>query len=664
VTHDFEPVSDLSGPGEAPSNIDRLGRLFPDAVVDGTVDLDVLRDLLGEDAAPTTTEAFGLRWPGMAEARRLSTLPATNTLLPRPEESVDWDTTRNIVIEGDNLEVLRLLRRGYTGKVDVIYIDPPYNTGNDFIYDDDRSTPREEHEAAAGYRDEDGALQAGNGSDLGQDRKARASRHTAWLSMMYPRLLIAQHLLKETGVIIVAIDDTEHGRLKLLLDRVFGPENFIASVTWLGGRKNDSHFLSTSTDYMLIYVKSISSLENVRWREPKPGVHSILAAGRKAWTESKEDAAAATTLLRAWWKKLAPNDERRASEHYNEIDGHSGRPGAVYFADNIRSPNPRTNLQYVLLHPKTGKPCDMHPNGWVYEKDRMDQLVADGRIKFGSDETKRPTVKRYLDETSTQTVLPEFYMDRRAASRRLEALLESDVFPFPKDETILAKWIDLVTQSNPDALVLDFFAGSGSTGHAVMDLNAADGGRRRYILVQLDEQVGKDGFDTIVDIARERLRRAGAQIAARRTLDAQEIDTGFRSYRLAASNIRPWNGVPDQLNLIEAVNNLVAGRSTDDLLVEMMLRLGVDLTTPVETRQVEGSPLYNLAGTLFAYFGTDITVERANVVAKELVAWRDEEPGDADTTVVVRDTGFRDSAVKLNLAAALAQAGFTTLRSI
>ena len=229
---------------------------------------------------------------------------------------------------------------------------------------------------------------------------------------------------------------------------------------------------------------------------------------------------------------------------------------------------------------------------------------------------------------------------------------------------MLAKWIKSVSEANSDALVLDFFAGSGSTGHAVMDLNAADGGRRRYILVQLDEQVGKEGFDTIADIARERLRRAGAQIAAQRTLDAQEIDTGFRSYRLASSNIRPWNGVPDQLDLIEAVDNLVAGRSTDDLLVEMMLRLGVDLTTPVETRQVEGSPLYNLAGTLFAYFGTDITVERANAVAKELVAWRDEEPGDADTTVVVRDTGFRDSAVKLNLAAALAQAGFTTLRSI
>jgi adenine-specific DNA-methyltransferase len=662
VTHDFEPVSDLSGPGETRSNPDLLARLFPDAVVDGAIDLDVLRDLLGEDAAPVTAEAFGLRWPGMAEARRLSTLPATDTLLPRPEESVGWDTTRNIVIEGDNLEVLRLLRRGYTGKVDVIYIDPPYNTGNDFIYDDDRSTPREEHEAAAGYRDENGVLQAGNGSDLGQDRKARASRHTAWLSMMYPRLLIAQHLLKETGVIIVAIDDSEHARLKLLLDRVFGPENFAANVVWQGSGRGDARFTSAGIDYMLIYAKSKTALiqADTRWTETKLGVAEVAKAAAKAWEDSGHDPAAATIILQNWWKS-APQDIAKGlggSRGYREIDEN----GRVFARDNLSSPNLRENLMYDLPHPVTGLPVRMYPNGWRYSRETMDQKIAEGRIVFGDDESVSPRYKRFLDDD--QPIRPVFERDRAAAGLYLRRLLGSDVFEYPKDHTVLAKWIKSVSEGNSDAVVLDFFAGSGSTGHAVMDLNAADAGRRRYILVQLDESVGKDGYDTIADIARERLRRAGAQIAAKRTLDAQEIDTGFRSYRLAASNIRPWNGAPDQLDLIEAVDNLVAGRSTDDLLVEMMLRLGVDLTTPVEVRQVEGSPLYNLAGTLFAYFGTDITVERANAVTKELVAWRDEEPGDADTTVVVRDTGFRDSAVKLNFAAALAQAGFTTLRSI
>jgi adenine-specific DNA-methyltransferase len=662
VTLDFDPINDLTGPGEVGSNIDLLARLFPDVVADGTVDFDALRDLLGDAAAPVAAEAFGLRWPGMAEARRLSTLPATATLLPRPDESVDWDTTCNIVIEGDNLEVLRLLRRGYSGKVDVIYIDPPYNTGSDFIYDDDRSKPRAEHETAAGHRDEEGPLQGGNGSDLAQDRKAQASRHTAWLSMMYPRLLVAQHLLKETGVIIVAIDDTEYARLRLLLDRVFGPENFAASVVWQGSGRGDARFTSAGIDYMLIYAKSKTALiqRDVRWTETKLGVAEVAKAASKAWKDSGHDPEAATKLLQNWWKS-APQDIAKGlggSRGYREIDEN----GRVFARDNLSSPNLRENLMYDLPHPVTGLPVRMYPNGWRYSRETMDQKIAEGRILFGEDESVSPRYKRFLDDD--QPIRPVFERDRAAAQLYLRRLLGSDVFEYPKDHTVLAKWIKSVSESNSDAVVLDFFAGSGSTGHAVMDLNAADGGHRRYILVQLDEPVGKDGYDTITDITRERLRRAGTQIAAKRTLDAQEIDTGFRSYRLAPSNVRAWDGTPDQLNLIEAVDNLVSGRTTDDLLVEMMLRLGVDLTTPVETRQVVDSTLYNIAGTLFAYFGTEITVDRANEVAKALVAWRDEDPGDADTTVVVRDTGFVDSAAKLNFAATLDQVGFTTLRSI
>jgi adenine-specific DNA-methyltransferase len=664
VTLDFDPINDLTGFGEVRSNIDLLARLFPDVIVDGTVDFDALRDLLGDAAAPVTAETFGLRWPGMAEARRLSTLPATATLLPRPDESVDWDTTRNIVIEGDNLEVLRLLRRGYTGRVDVIYIDPPYNTGNDFIYNDDRSTPRAEHETAAGHRDEEGPLQVGNGSDLAQDRKAQASRHTAWLSMMYPRLLVAQHLLKETGVIIVAIDDTEHARLKLLLDRVFGAENFIADVIWQGGRKNDSRYVSVGHDYMLIYAKNEGVLRQAetRWREKKPGVDEVLARAAQIWL-SHEDKKAANEAYKQFLKVMERNGATAGVLRFADLDESTGRP---YNADrDLSTPNLRASGNYDIFHPVTGKPVTRpQMGGWRMTEESARQMIAEGLISFGEDEAKIPRGKSFLDENTTQVAESVFDQDRTAAGKSLEQLLEGDIFPFPKDVNVLARWIDLVTQSNPDALVLDFFAGSGSTGHAVMDLNAADGGRRRYILIQLEELVGRGGYETIADIARERLRRAGRQIASHRTLDVQEMDTGFRSYRLASSNVRAWDGNPDQLNLLETVDNLIAGRTTDDLLVEMMLRLGVDLTTPVETRQVAGSTLYNVAGALFAYFGTDITVDRANEVAKALVAWRDQDPGDADITVVVRDTGFVDSAAKLNFAAALDQAGFTTLRSI
>jgi adenine-specific DNA-methyltransferase len=662
----FEPIGDERdhhGTGEVQGNIDTLAKLFPDAVVDGEIDLGVLADLIGQKAERPGTEGFGLRWPGMNEARRLSAQPATQTLLPRPDESVDWENTKNIVIEGDNLEVLRLLRRGYTGMVDVIYIDPPYNTGNDFVYDDTFTATRAETEAVAGQRDKDGSLEQGSASNLAGDRRAGASRHSKWLSMMYPRLLLAHHLLKETGVVIVAIDDTEHARLRLLLDRVFGAESFVADIVWQGGRKNDAQFVSPSTDYMLVYLKSVGASAEVKWREQKPGLESIVTAGQRAWLDSGHDEAKATRIMRDWWAKLPADDPRRASEHYNQIDGVEGRPGAVYVSGDLRSPNPRPNLRYDLLHPTTGKPVNMHPNGWVYEPDRMKQLLAEGRIRFGKDESLRPTFKRYLEDTSTQTVLPSFYMDRRASSKRLESLLGAEVFTYPKDEKVLARWISLVTQARPDAVVLDFFAGSGSTGHAVMDLNAADGGARRYMLVQLDESVEGGNYSTIAEITRERLRRAGAQIVKQRTLDAQDVDTGFRSYRLAESNVKPWDGTA-QLDLRGAVDNLAEGRSTDDLLVEMMLRLGVDLVTPVETREVAGSKLYSLAGTLFAYFGVAIDSKRADEVARAIVAWRDAEPVDSDVTVVVRDTGFQDSGAKLNLAAALRQAGVTTLRSI
>ena len=662
MTLDFEPVNDLTGPGEAKSNLDLLARIFPDAVVDGTVDLDVLRDLLGDDAAPPASEAYGLRWPGMAEARRLSTLPATGTLLPKPDESVNWDITRNIVIEGDNLEVLRLLRRGYTGKVDVIYIDPPYNTGNDFIYDDKRTTTQAEHETAAGQRDDEGPLQTGNGSDRAHDRKTQAPRHTAWLSMMYPRLLVAQHLLKETGVIIAAIDDTEHARLKLLMDRVFGAENFIANVIWQGGRKNDSRYVSVGHDYMLIYAKNEGQLSQngVRWREKRPAVEEIREAAKNAWTNSGNDPEKATALMKEWISSLPEGHPAKENNRFYEFE----MDGRVFRKRDISWPG-GGGPRYDVLHPVTRLPVPIPSRGWIYSSPvRMQQEIDADLIVWGKDHTEYINRKTYLDSDDGVVPTSVFEKKRTSASNSFDALLGPGIFDFPKDVNVLSRWISLVTQNSKNALVLDFFAGSGSTGQAVMDLNATDGGTRRYILVQLDEPVGKDGYDTIADIARERLRCVGRQIASKRTLEAAEIDTGFRSYWLASSNVRAWDGTPDQLDLIEAVNNLVSGRTTDDLLIEMMLRLGVDLTTPLERREVAGSPLYNLASTLFAYFGTEITVERANEVAKALVAWRNEDPGDADTTVVVRDTGFVNSAAKLNFAAALEQAGFTTLRSI
>jgi adenine-specific DNA-methyltransferase len=658
---EYAPIDALSGRGEVTDNVARLAELFPDAVTDGRVDLGALRGLLGDDAEPAGSETSGLRWVGMADARRLSTLPATGTLLPRPEESVDWDSTRNLVIEGDNLEVLRLLRRGYTNEVDVIYIDPPYNTTNDFVYDDSRVSTVAEHEADAGLRDEEGATQVGSGSNRAEERRLASARHAKWLSMMYPRLLVAHSLLKETGVLIAAIDDNEHARLKLLLDRVFGAENFLANITWQGGVSALAKHTGGGVDYMLVYAKnSERHVGDVgQWRAKKEGVAGFIAAGKSAWQKSGRNPEVANRLFKEWLAKNAAKFDTSVSV-YDRIDD----AGKLFFAGDLANGLVRPNLQYEIIHPTTGKPVRMPEKGWRHERERMQANIDSGLVLFGADETTIPTLKRYLEDYVTQVPAPSFYKDRRSATAEVAGLVGAGVFSFPKDRQVLADWIATVTAGRPDAQILDFFAGSGSTGHAVMDLNAADGGSRRYILVQLDEAVGKDGYDTIADITRERLRRAGKKIAESLTLESAGVDLGFRSYHLGSSNLKPWDGT-GQLNLMESVNNLVEGRSTDDLLVEMMLRLGIELTTPVEAREVAGSTLYNLGGgTLYAYFGDNVTTQQSIEVARALVQWRDENHVDSDVTVVVRDTGFVDSSAKLNLDAAVKQAGFTTFRSI
>lgn len=662
MTEPFEPIDTLTGPGEAQSNAETLARIlgevFPEAVTEDGIDFDALRELAGHEALPPGAERFGLSWPGKAASRRLALLPPTGTLLPRPDESVEWDSTRNIVIEGDNLEVLRLLRRGYAGKVDVIYIDPPYNTGNDFVYHDSRVTPKDEFETRSGERDGDGRLV--------KNTDASGRKHAAWLDMMHPRLWAARDLLKEGGVIIAAIDDNEHAHLRLLLDQVFGPENFLANVVWQGGSKNDARFTSQGLDYMLIYARNVTRLieNDVRWTEPKQGIERVLALAADAWHRSRGDAARATQLFRAELRKVK-GDLEPAVFRYDQIDDE----GRVFQTGDLRKPTPTSRSRYEILHPVTGRPVPMHPNGWVYAPESMDEKIREGRIIFGPDHTVMPRQKRYLDEMDTQAIKPVFTQERASAAYALKKLLDSDVFPYTKDVGVLAKWLNAVTQGARDAVILDFFAGSGSTGHAVMDMNAADGGNRQYLLVQLDEPVDDPKFGTIAGIMRERLRRASSQIAGEQGLAAEALDLGFRSYRLSDSNVRKWDGALGKQSLEDAVatavDNLLPGRTTDDLLVEMMLRLGVELTTSVEQREVAGSPLYNLGGgTMFAYFGTGITVEASKEIAQAIRAWRDEEETVTEAAVVVRDTGFADSSAKLNLAAALNQAGITNLRSI
>ncbi|MEV0070806.1 DNA methyltransferase [Amycolatopsis sp. NPDC050768] len=367
------------------------------------------------------------------------------------------------VINAENYHALQTLLFTHRGQVDCIYIDPPYNTGNEGWIYNDKYVASDDH-----------------------------YKHSKWLAFMERRLLLAKELLKATGVIIVAIGDEEHHRLRMLMDQVFGTENYLSQVGWQGGRKNDSRYVSNGTDYMLIYARSEAELaaRGIRWRESKPGIAAVVAAAHEAWELSGHDVEEATKRLREWWRSLPQDHPTRASKHYDRVDGAEGRPGFPYFADNLRSPNPRPNLCYDVLHPITGKPANMHPNGWVYSSERMAELVAAGRIRFGADESTRPTFKRYLDEMDGQVPLDAFYVDRRAASRRIEGILGDKRFPNPKDHEVLGRWIRVVAPK--DAVVLDFFAGSGSTAEAVMRVNAEDDGTRRCILVTNNEVSAKE----------------------------------------------------------------------------------------------------------------------------------------------------------------------------
>ncbi|MCH1883953.1 site-specific DNA-methyltransferase [Agrococcus sp. ARC_14] len=658
----FVPVESLSGPGEAASNADLLTdlvtRAFPDAVDETGIDFEVLQALAGHEVV-AGQEKFGLSWPGKAESRRLALLPPDGTLLPRPDESVDWDGTQNLVVEGDNLAVLRLLRRAYAGKVDVIYIDPPYNTAGDLVYDDKREQSASEFETASGDRDEVGRLV--------QVSETSGRKHSSWLSMMHPRLWAARDMLADDGVLIAAIDDNEQANLKLLLDQVFGAENFIATVVWQGGRKNDSRYISVGHDYMLIYAKNEQTLaaQGVRWREEKEGVDDVIAQGRRVWEQFGPDERAATSAMRAWFKSKRADDPVQAMSRYTYF-----LPDGALAGDTDLTWPGGKGPKYDVLHPDTGLPVPIPERGWLYAApERMQQAIDAGEIIFRDDHTRPIRLKKRLEAVTGQVVMSVFERQRTHAGRRMKQLFGGDSpFTFPKDVDVLTRWIGLVSGEKPDALVLDFFAGSGSTGHAVLELNASDGGRRRYVLVQVDENIDRDDYESIADVTRERLRRAGRQIADERGSASGPIDLGFRSYRLAASNIQSWGGEVDGdvgQTLLDAVDNLVEGRTTDDLLVEMMLRLGVELTVPVEQREVAGSTLYSVGGgTLFAHFGTDITVQRAKEIARAIQAWRDEDAPESDVSVVVRDTGFADSSAKLNLAAALNQVGITTLRSV
>lgn len=646
-------------------NIGQLRSLFPEAFAEGRIDFDVLKQLLGGNV-DEREEKYGLNWHGKRRTRQLAMTPSTGTLRPCPEDSVGWDNTKNLMIEGDNLEVLKLLQKSYAGKVKLIYIDPPYNTGKDFVYPDNFQ------DSIRNYLELTGQVESGR--KISSNTEASGRFHTDWLNMMYPRLKLARGLLKQDGAIFVSCDEGEQSRLRLAMDDIFGQENFIADMVWAAGRKNDSRLISVSHEYIVCYAREAGHLkeQKIEWRQRKKGLEEIYGQHESLKRVHGTNFKAMTTALKAWYKGLADGHPAKAHKHYNHVDSRG-----IFFPADISWPGGGGPM-YEVLHPTTRRPVKVPARGWITpDPKKMEQWIAEDRVHFGEDEAKVPTLKAYLRNQEYQAPYSVFYQDGRAATKRLRELMGCDCFDFPKDETVLQELIGMMTSEGD--VIVDFFAGSGTTGHAVMAQNAEDGGGRPFIAVQLPEALDPDNKDqkiaaefcdqlgkprNIAELTKERLRRAGVKVKA--DSPNWKGDAGFRVFKLDQSNIRAWQPSGDlERDLIDSVEHIVPGRSEQDVLTELLLKLGLDLCVPIEQRVIVDKTVHAIGGgVLMACLDPRIGDSDAEPLALGIAAWHQSLAPAGETTCVFLDSAFESDVAKTNLAAILEQHGIHHVRSL
>lgn len=647
-------------------NIEKLKALFPELITEGpngvAINQDVLKQLVGDATVTDADEKYGLNWHGKRASRQLALTPSTGTLLPCPGESLDWDTTQNLMIEGDNLEVLKLLQKSYAGKVKLIYIDPPYNTGSDFVYPDDFRNSIENYKSLTGQTDADGKILSSNTETSGRF-------HTDWLNMMYPRLKLARNLLSQDGTIFISIDDKEVAHLRTLCDEILGAENLIAEMIWEGANKNDARQIGVCHEYVLVYAKNRDSLPR-EWSLKKEGVEAIFKESKRLLEKHNDNYETASEELANWYRSMKAT-ESFAHRRYRFMDARG-----IYKEENPTAPGGR---RFQLKNPKTGADIRLRDNrGWAFDQEQFNKLVDENRIVFVTETSIMQ--KLYLHETDKVTPPSVFYQPARSASERLGKLMNDNVFDFPKDETILSKFIEMASPSNDGSVILDFFAGSGTTAHAVLAQNAADGGNRRYILVQLPEPLSTDKKEqkaaaiycdslgkprNIAELTKERLRRAAKKIETDNPMFS--VDAGFRVFKLETSNINAWNPSPSSLerSLLDSQEHLLPNRTEADILTELLLKLGLDLCVPIEQQQIAGKTVHSIGGgVLLACLTEQITRDQVEDLAQGIVAWHKAQAPASDSTCVFRDSAFADDIAKTNLAAILSQAGIKNVRSL
>ena len=580
------------------TNLDKLRSVFPECVSEGKLDIDKLLSLCGE-YIDNDFEKYKFEWKGKADCLRLAQKRSTGTLRPCRSESVNWDTTQNLYIEGDNLEVLKLLQTAYYRKVKMIYIDPPYNTGNDFVYADDFADPM------ARYKEITQQTTKSNPETMGR-------YHTNWLNMMYPRLRLAANLLRDDGVIFISIDDAELYNLKKICDEVFGEENYVATLVYDKNRKNDAKYFSVGHEYMLVYFKSAVTIQEmgIVFRATKEGVDEVKEEFQRLRALYNDDWVKVNEGLKALYASWPADDPRKSLARFTRVD----EKGPYRDDGDIRWPG-NGGPKYDVIHPKTGKPCKVPDAGWRFPShSRMQEEIEAGRVVFGMDETTLPRIRRNMFESDKQVMRSVTFSYAQTATLEFTKLFDNKrVFENPKSVDDIKKLVEYVTEKNDSDIILDFFSGSATTAHAVMQLNAEDGGNRRFILVQLPElcdeksEAYKAGYKNICEIGKERIRRAGKKILEEHTQVTMAegnppLDVGFRVFKLDTSNLKTWEGTPienEQLDLLyQRMNSMIhrvkPERTDLDMIYEIMLKLGVPLTYSVAPFSINNKAVYGV----------------------------------------------------------------------
>ncbi len=602
-------------------NIDALYRIAPSVFTEALdpktgkvvrkVDFEALRALLGDNAVDGDCESYQFTWVGKNAAKTEAARSINKTLRLVPEDSVDWDNTKNLYIEGDNLEVLKLLQRSYLGKVKMIYIDPPYNTGNDFVYDDDFARTAAEEDLEAGNIDE-------LGNRYRKNTDSNGKFHSDWCSMIYPRLMVARSLLMEDGVIFISIDDNEVRNLRNICDELFGEGNFVAQIPWRKRTaKSDVPFgVSQDYEWTIVYAKSNLFIASIEGKERK----------------------------------------------YYETPDFPNRPWRVHDMSTQRTALERPNSDFTMINPKNGKEYPVNPQAvWRVTKEGFPQYIAENRIVFPGDydflNISKPVLRYWKEDDikkagdtfgriAVSTKLDDNIGMSQDGTKEITSLFEGKVFSYPKPSSLIKFYLRIINDNS--AIVLDFFSGSATTAHAVMQLNAEDGGNRKYIMVQLPEETNEDseafnaGYKTIPEIGKERIRRAGKKIKEESPLTTQDLDVGFRVFRLDSSNyeevsISPKDYKQDQLQLF--ADNIKQDRTDLDLLFGAMLAWEVTLDLPMTSETVDGCTIYTINnGDLVACFSEGIT-------DKVVTAMADKTP----LRVLFRDSCFTQDAQKINI---------------